>query len=193
MTDESGLVAGIRRWLQQLIQIDLATTERIALTNAQQTWQNPLFWIVNIGAHLGDSLLWLAVTGVLWKRDADDPVRRRQLAGWLLSLLAMAGLTLGVKQIFGRRRPGGGRFLYGRGADVHSFPSGHGSRCGVILTWAALLHPRLGKFAPLLVAWILWSRVAIGIHYVGDVLVGFLLGLGLSRLLRNLWQPKSQG
>jgi membrane-associated phospholipid phosphatase len=192
MRDDSNLIAVVRRWLQQLNRLDVAATERIALTDTQRTWKNPLFGIVNVGAHLGDSLLWLAITGVLWKQSAGRPEARRHLIGWIISLIATLGLTLGIKRIFRRRRPGGGRFLYGRGPDVHSFPSGHGSRSGVILIWASLLHPLLGKFAPLLVLWIIWSRVAIGIHYVGDVLVGFLMGLGVSKLIRNAWQSESK-
>lgn len=167
--------------------MDSALTARVALTHDHHVRRTPLFWLATIGAHLGDSVLWLAVTGLLGWQARRDRVRLRQLWGWIFSLVGALVLTLGIKRIFRRRRPGGGRFLYGRGADVHSFPSGHGSRSGVILTWATLLHPRLGRLAPLLVLWIGWSRVAIGVHYVGDVLVGFLLGLGIGGWVRRLW------
>lgn len=180
----------LRRLLRRLHQIDSSLTGYIALTGEHHRHRTPAFWLASIGAHLGDSLLWAGLTALLWQRA--DHRRRRQLGGWIASLVATLLLTLGIKHLFKRQRPGSGQFLYGQGADVHSFPSGHGARCGVILVWAATLHPLLGKWAPLLVLWIGWSRVAIGIHYVGDVLVGLLLGLGLGKMVENCWPAFDQ-
>ncbi|GMT34777.1 hypothetical protein PFISCL1PPCAC_26074, partial [Pristionchus fissidentatus] len=81
-------------------------------------------------------------------------------------------------------------------ADQYSFPSGHTSRAtmlGVILSY---FFPRLtpiGVVFPLLVA---YSRVAMGRHYVTDVLGGLTLGgiLGglvlLTPMAVNRWMRK---
>jgi undecaprenyl-diphosphatase len=100
----------------------------------------------------------------------------------------MAGLlsVLLLKHLFRRERPGTGHFLYGPGVDQHSFPSGHGSRAGVILVWSSLLLGRWRWLAPFLALWIGWSRVALAIHYLGDVLVGFGLGIALARWVKRI-------
>ena len=62
--------------------------------------------------------------------------------------------------------------------DAHSFPSGHATRVGGlwIVLWSLL--PLGGAVA--LGLWgvgVCISRVALGLHYVGDVLVGVLVGM----------------
>lgn len=182
------LLAMLERLVRLVNRADTALTARIALAGDQRRPCSPVLWLANVGAHLGDSVLWAVVSGWLWWRAGSDPRRKRPILGWLASFVAALLITLSIKRIFKRRRPGGGRFLYGRGADVHSFPSGHGARSGVILVWASALHPLLGKWAPLLILWIAWSRVAIGVHYVGDVAVGFLLGVGVGKWVQWLWR-----
>jgi membrane-associated phospholipid phosphatase len=180
-------MAKLMAFVRWLIQQDVILTERIALTEERRHWRNPLFWLATVGAHAGDSIIWGAITAILWRQSDEDPARKRQISGWIVSFIGALLVTLGIKRIFKRRRPGGGRFLYGRGADVHSFPSGHGSRSGAIWIWASILHPTWGRWAPLLILWIGWSRVATGVHYVGDVIVGFILGLGLARVIQRFW------
>ena len=181
----------LRRLLAQLNCVDMRLTERLSLTNPERRRHPLLVWAANIGAHAGDSLIWGAVTAILWRRAKTDSARKWTLLGWTFSLIAALLVTLGIKGVVKRRRPGSGRFLYGRGADVHSFPSGHGSRAGIILIWATALHPGFGAWAPLLIAWIGWSRVATGVHYVGDVAVGLLLGVGMGGGLRKIWHKSS--
>lgn len=168
----------------QLAQLDYRATTSLTLSQKQGYARSPWRWLASVGAHLGDSLLWLGITGFLWWRAGYDTQRKKTLVAWLFSLLVTLGATLYMKGRFKRQRPGQARFLYGRGADVHSFPSGHGVRAGLILSWATLLSPRWGKGAPILALWIVWSRVALGIHYVGDVVVGLLLGVLMGRWLR---------
>ncbi len=184
MDDHPSVLNRLFNWLNDL---DVQITERISLTAVERRRHRVWVWLAHIGAHAGDSLLWAAITALLWRRANGDRDKQRQLIGWAVSFVVARSATLGIKHTFKRRRPAGGRFLYGRGADVHSFPSGHGSRSGIILTWATALHPTLGRWAPLLILWIGWSRVATGVHYVGDVVVGFLLGMGLGESIRLLW------
>lgn len=149
--------------------------------------QQPFFWLLaQVGAHLGDSVLWVLVTAVLWRQAKGNSQKQHTLRGWTLSLLVGQLVTLLLKQVFQQPRPtGSGHFLYGPGPDVYSFPSGHGVRCGVILSWANALWPGSGKFAPLLVLWVGWARVALKIHYSRDIVWGLFLGMGLSQLIHK--------
>lgn len=161
--------------------IDESVSARIALGESRRNARNPLFWLANVGAHLGDSLLWAAITALLWRKAGDDPARKRLLSGWMAAFAGAVFVTLAIKRIFRRPRPGTGQMLYGPGADQHSFPSGHGARVGVILVWAEALWPGAGWLAPFIGLWIGWARVAMGIHYVGDVLAGVVLGWGVGK------------
>ena len=174
----------MRSLLTFLTGLDEVWSARTALKDGQLSKRHPLFWFAHIGAHLGDSLVWLLVTVLLWRKTDGNRKQRSALFGWILSMAGGVLGTLLVKQVVRRPRPGSGRFLYGPGADAHSFPSGHGVRCGVILAWATAFFPGSGRLAPLLVLWISWARVALNIHYIGDVVVGFLLGIGLSHFIR---------
>ena len=166
--------------------LDERYSARAALSEEQLSKRHPLFWLAHTGAHLGDSVLWLLVTLFLWRQSRGDRQKRKALTGWALSFAGGVLGTLLVKPVVRRPRPGGsGRFLYRGGADAHSFPSGHGVRCGVILTWASVFWLDAGKLAPLLVLWISWARVALNIHYIGDIAAGLLLGVGLSRIIRG--------
>lgn len=76
--------------------------------------------------------------------------------------------------------------MYGSGPDVHSFPSGHGARMGANAPWAFLLLGGWGWLTWPLTLWVGWSRVAMGVHYLGDVLAGFLVGGLVSLAVRRL-------
>ena len=170
--------------LRTLAGLDELFSARAALDRDRLTKRHPLFWLAHVGAHLGDTVGWLFVTLLLWRGSRANGRYREGLPGWVLSLCGGVLGTLLVKQAVRRPRPGSGRFLYGGGADAHSFPSGHGVRCGAILTWATVFWPVGGRLAPLLVLWIGWARVALNIHYIGDIVAGLLLGTFLSRIIR---------
>lgn len=139
----------------------------------------------HLGAHLGDSWLWLLVTGLLWRwwrTPAGRPAR--PLWGWAGSLVGAAILTVLLKRWVRRPRPREERLLHGPGADRYSFPSGHAVRWGVIAVWSSRFVPRGALLAWPLALWTGWSRVYLGIHYVGDVVAGYAAGVLLGSLVR---------
>jgi membrane-associated phospholipid phosphatase len=166
---------------------DRDLSAHIALVGQARSWS---YWFARVAAHLGDSWLWGLVTvwllrDAMRKRGEDGGVRGRIGYGWSISLVVQLITTLSIKQLIRRRRPGVATLLYGRGADEHSFPSGHAMRMGVIAVWANDLWPGWGALLWPLAALIGWARVRLGIHYVGDVLAGWLFGAAIASLVRR--------
>lgn len=134
-------------------------------------------------AHSGDGVLWLAGASLAYALGQG----KWQEAGWRVFLANFigGGIVWLLKQLFRRRRPAEeARRLY-LSLDVHSFPSGHAGRnaCSVVLLWP-LLSPLLQMGLLLWLGLLGLSRVALGIHYVSDVLAGFMVGGGIGWVMR---------
>lgn len=143
--------------------------------------------LARLGAHLGDSWLWALVGFLLWRMGRHAGLLR----GALVSLGVQAGVTLLLKQLVRRPRPGEGAFLYGPGPDVHSFPSGHAMRMTVIALWASWQWPAWRSLYWAATALVSWSRVRLGIHYAGDVMAGWLLGACIAIAVRHWGRHRS--
>jgi membrane-associated phospholipid phosphatase len=165
--------------------------------------------VLSVVAHSGDSLVLVPLLGVLWWLEgfSGRAIAVPLAAAYLLSVV----LTTLVKYVVRRRRPDGDWGALYRKTDPHSFPSGHASRTaalsvvvlarGLVLPGAQpwLLHgaqPWLLHGAPpgllpavLLACWSLlvgFARVTLGVHYLLDVVVGYLLGLAIGAAVA-LW------
>ena len=162
----AGGVAALR---EKIRSIDAYLTTPLVLPAQPRTAR-----ILGLGlAHSGDMPIWIVL--LAWKTRA---------------VVTFAGLVLveivviGIKMIVRRRRPPGTEGMIYRKADPFSFPSGHAARA-VLLSLLAL---RMGPSAAF-VAIVLWSplmvlsRIAIGIHYVLDVIAGAILGAFLTALV----------
>ena len=165
---------------------DRALTARLTLPSASVdvgTRANPEAirnWrrLAMIIAHSGDSGLWLAGATLAYNRGQG----RWRDAGRRVFLATFAGgaVTWLLKLLVRRRRPSSESHGLHLRLDVHSFPSGHAGRgaCNVVSLWPLLSAPaRAGLSLWLIVLGL--SRVALGIHYVSDVLAGFMVGGGL--------------
>jgi len=62
--------------------------------------------------------------------------------------------------------------------DLHSFPSGHAAAAAAVAVTVALAHPLAGPVVLPLAALVAYSRIALRVHHVSDVLAGVVLGLG---------------
>jgi len=126
-------------------------------------------------AHSGDSWFWWAGLAVLWWRG--NSFWRPWALTILLSIIALAVIVLVVKFSIRRRRPEGEWGAFYRSTDPHSFPSGHAVRATLI----AVLVIGLGPWwlAILLCLWmplVSLARVAMGVHYLSDVVAGAVMG-----------------
>lgn len=128
-----------------------------------------------IFGHSGDSWFWLA--GLLIAAVFVEGWRQVAVA-LITGILLTAAVVLLIKFTVRRQRPEGEWGQVYRRADPHSFPSGHAARALMLAIVAMALGPAwLGW---LLLAWaplVGLARVATGLHYVSDVLAGWVLGL----------------
>jgi hypothetical protein len=130
---------------------------------------------------------WVGIAGVL----ATLGGRRGRRAAWRgLASYTAAALAANVvmKPLVRRRRPpeAGG----GVGRITSSFPSGHSATEVAFALGAAQRLP--GLLAPLLIATAMgkWSIIRSRGHYVGDVVVGSIVGVAVSRALWKAWPPR---
>lgn len=138
-------------------------------------------------AHSGDSWFWGIGLAILWL--AAGPEGKLFAVRLVLAIGGLAALVLAVKQIFRRQRPKGEWGAIYRKTDPHSFPSGHAARMVMLAVLAAALGP--AWFAWLLLIWaplVALARVAMGVHYLSDVIGGAAMGIAVGVILALVWR-----
>jgi membrane-associated phospholipid phosphatase len=139
-------------------------------------------------AHSGDSWFWGAALIILW--GLGNIFWKQWAIIELVGISVLAALVMSLKFIIRRRRPEGEWGSIYRNTDPHSFPSGHAARAFMIAVMAA-------GFGPGWIAIILWiwaplvslARVAMGVHYVSDILAGFIVGIMMGLIVIQIHQP----
>ncbi len=129
-----------------------------------------------IFAHSGDSWFWGLGMLILWL--AGNSFWKRWAVYELFWISLLAALVMALKFTIRRRRPEGEWGTIYRQTDPHSFPSGHAARAFLIAAIASFLGPPwlallLWGWAPL----VSLARVAMGVHYISDVLAGAIVGI----------------
>jgi undecaprenyl-diphosphatase len=141
-------------------------------------------------AHSGDSWFWGAALIILW--FISNSIWRRWEVVEFVGIWGLAALVMGIKFLVRRKRPEGEWGSIYRNTDPHSFPSGHAARAFLIAIVASAL-------APLWLAIVLWiwaplvslARVAMGVHYVSDVVAGAALGVAVALIGLQFYAPLS--
>jgi membrane-associated phospholipid phosphatase len=158
--------------------IDQALTGPLTLPSEQKVPQALALAL----AHSGDSYIWGGLAAAAWFLGAPE------WKTWALTTfigLALAEIiVIAIKMIIRRRRPPGTAGRIYRKADPFSFPSGHAARAAMLCLLAGQLAPPvafivIAVWSPFMVL----SRIAIGIHYVFDVVAGAVLGCILTAVL----------
>lgn len=165
-------------WLSQAQTRDARISARLAIRRDAR-W---LRLLAQVLAHSGDSLLWLAAAGaaLIWGGAIWRPVGWRIVAATLGTGVATAVL----KRAFRRHRPPNDpRALY-INADRYAFPSGHAGRTACLALILAPVLPPWGSVV--LPAWVVavgLARIGLGIHFLSDIVAGWLTGLLVGLLL----------
>jgi len=154
-----------------LIELDGRLTQRLRI--AEQP--GPLRTVAAVLAHSGDSWFWLAGLAVLWWLGSD--YWKRELLVLIVSILVAALVVFVVKLIVRRRRPEGEWGKFYRSTDPHSFPSGHAVRAMMLAVIMLGMSPVTGLVLLVWAPLVGLARVAMGLHYLSDVLAGMLLGV----------------
>ena len=133
-------------------------------------------------AHSGDSWFWGMVLILVWWLGGEYWGWRAMV--YLIGILITAVLVFLIKFTVRRRRPAGDWGGIYRATDPHSFPSGHAARAVMLAVLAAGLGPAplaigLAAWAPLVVL----ARVAMGVHYLLDVLAGAAFGAAVGGII----------
>ncbi len=139
-------------------------------------------------AHSGDSWFWAVALVALWA--SGDSFWKKWAVVQFVSICAMIVVVMSIKFLVRRRRPEGEWGGIYRNTDPHSFPSGHAARSFLIAVVAVGLGPVglaivLCVWAPLVAL----ARVAMGVHYVSDVVVGAVLGIIIALIGLQIYEP----
>ncbi len=136
-------------------------------------------------AHSGDSFIWAGLCVLAWFLGNTQWKMRAVIvfAGLVLAEIVVVGIKMCIRR---PRPPGESGKIYRR-ADPFSFPSGHAARAAMLSFLAIVLGPcaaalGIAVWSPFMIV----SRIAIGIHYVFDVVGGILLGVLLTLALLGL-------
>jgi undecaprenyl-diphosphatase len=160
--------------LRSFKRFDNLVSHRLQET-AKCSWARSVLAVV---AHSADSVVVVPCLFALWwlhgfsRQSIAIPVA----VGFALSVV----VTSIVKFTVRRRRPAGDWGAFYRKTDPHSFPSGHASR--TIAMTIVVIAGQLPLIGAALLLWSLLvglSRIILGVHYLYDVLAGYLLGLGI--------------
>lgn len=159
-------------WGDKILRLDADLSQSISIAEKHGSLRR----LAIIFAHSGDSWFWILGLGLLWWLGSG--IWRTMAITMLVGIMITAGLVFVMKFTIRRPRPAGEWGSIYRKTDPHSFPSGHAARAAMLALVAISLAPIwLGI---LMVAWavlVISARVAMGVHYLSDVLVGALIGI----------------
>lgn len=192
------LAASTRLEWAPLRELDVAVADGLnGVVSDNRVLEKVLLGVTQLGGT--PMLIWLLVVGVGWLLLRRQPRLAVYVA--VTSVGAMV-LTTVVKALIGRLRPVVDAPVYS--APGMSFPSGHalGSMVsyGVVLLVFGPLAGRVARrvFEAVVAAIVVvvgFSRIALGAHYLTDVVAGWLLGalwLVLTALAFHRWRQEGQ-
>jgi membrane-associated phospholipid phosphatase len=136
----------------------------------------PVFWVITL---LGSAkFLMVALSLAYW----NDQKRRRELLAVVSVAFVAVSVTLALKYWFGLPRPPAAVQRYPVDPSPVGFPSGHAIAAttvygGALIAFDRVRDPKIAAGTAALVALIGLSRVVLGVHYLGDILAGFAVGL----------------
>lgn len=158
-------------WINRLLRKDNAITQKWALTENMKLAS----FFAKLVSLSCDSWYWMVALLAIWL-FGRGPWRERAFL-LALAIVFLAVGVLSIKYLVRRQRPEGEWGQIYRALDPHSFPSGHAARALCIALLAFFLGLGWVGFGLLIWAALVgWSRIALRLHFLVDVVVGWLLG-----------------
>lgn len=162
--------------LDRLLALDHSLSARLAIRRAG------LFRIaLQVIAHTGDGVVWMAIGVGLFLIGQTTLALRVEVA-----VFALIAIVTALKFAFRRRRPTGRRGKLYLEVDAHSFPSGHAARMAALVVTFGAFNPTIATGMGMWAALVSLARVMLGIHYLSDVAVGAVLGIGIGAIVTAL-------
>ena len=148
-------------------------------------WSSPVLdrvipWVTHLGSHVA-VVVFIILSWILTKK-------RRVLRRLALLYGIQSGILYGLKFLIQRQRPlyfleMASKLSKGPGEILDpSFPSGHAVYAFMMATVLATWVPRYRVIFYIATGFIGWTRIYLGVHFPTDVVVGSLLGYGITRL-----------
>lgn len=167
--------------MQRMLELDARLSEKMRVAERPGLLRSGAALL----AHSGDSWFWLLALGAMW---LVGPLQwRPQIAVMVVGIVVTAVVVMAIKFTVRRRRPDGEWGRVYRSTDPHSFPSGHAARALMLAVLGLGMGPLW--WGTLLLVWALCvslARVAMGVHYLADIVAGMLLGLVMGLLVLSL-------
>ena len=155
--------------LETLLQKDARLSARLQIADQPGRLRS----LAAILAHSGDSWFWILGLIITWWL-AEEPWSLRILGMIIVLALIVTAFKFSIR----RRRPEGEWGAIYRSTDPHSFPSGHAARAAMLAVLSLVWGPSwLGAMLLIWAPFVLLARVAMGLHYLSDVIVGATLGV----------------
>ena len=167
--------------LKCLAALDTSLSACLTLTG-EAGWQRT---VAVLGAHLGDGPLWFVIAVVAF--GLGDEVTRHSILLAAVCIIAAGGLTTFLKFRTRRSRPREIPGFYSTRYDPYSFPSGHATRLACQSMVFSHQFPRWAIVFHASALFVALCRVALGIHYISDILVGLAIGFLASSVIVSIW------
>jgi undecaprenyl-diphosphatase len=164
--------------MQRYLELDARLSQQLRTAESPGLWRS---WNAVL-AHSGDS--WFLLIGLLVVWLLGTPYWRQRAVIMAISIVITAIVVMVIKFTVRRSRPEGEWGAIYRSTDPHSFPSGHAARAAMLAILALGLGPTW--LAVVLLIWaplVAFARVAMGLHYLSDVLVGALIGIVIALII----------
>jgi undecaprenyl-diphosphatase len=169
---------------RSLLELDARLSDQLRVAEKPGALRNLAVFF----AHSGDSWFWAAALLIGWFFSTS--AWRHWEVVEFFGILGLAGVVLAIKFLVRRERPEGEWGGIYRNTDPHSFPSGHAARAFLI----AVVSTPLAPVWLVIILWI-WAplvslaRVAMGVHYLSDVVAGAFLGAIIGVIGLQIYPP----
>jgi undecaprenyl-diphosphatase len=151
-------------------------------------WSSPVLnqilpWLTYLGSHYA-VILFIILSWITTKQ--------KKVVRHLVLLYAIQSAVIySLKFLVQRQRPlflleTASKLSKGTGEILDpSFPSAHAAFSFMMATLLALWFPRYRVIFFIIAGFIGWTRIYLGLHYPTDVIVGALLGYGITKIFLN--------